>query len=241
MEPIPQPASEPSVLLLNEIEILLAQTRLVELYLKQAQASAAHDASMFYRQHQAEQARLSAELTETKRSVDDAAAQTADLAVRLKDKQHALDECAKELEAARGEIVALREQQSAMEQAQRAAEEEWHRAGLNQRELEGVLEAKNDHLARLQLEMTEMRDRLAGEIKTSEQRYQQEIAALRRKLDEQEARHSADAAAANAPPEHLGRLEAVAQTSGQHVVLVQFKTPRQRWHSRFAAKRRWNI
>jgi hypothetical protein len=35
--------SDPSILLLNEIEILLAQTRLMELYLKQAQATAANE------------------------------------------------------------------------------------------------------------------------------------------------------------------------------------------------------
>ena len=39
------PQSDPSLSLLNEIEILLAQTRLMELYLKQAQVSAAHKAS----------------------------------------------------------------------------------------------------------------------------------------------------------------------------------------------------
>ena len=36
------PKSDPAVMLLNEIEILLAQTRLMELYLKQSQATAAN-------------------------------------------------------------------------------------------------------------------------------------------------------------------------------------------------------
>ena len=44
MEQSPYPNSDPSILLLNEIDILLAQTRLMELYLKQAQATAANDA-----------------------------------------------------------------------------------------------------------------------------------------------------------------------------------------------------
>ena len=35
--------SDPAILLLNEIDILLAQTRLMELYLKQAQATAANE------------------------------------------------------------------------------------------------------------------------------------------------------------------------------------------------------
>ena len=47
------PPNDPSLLLLNEIEILLAQTRLMELYLKQAQVSAAHKAIGVREQHQA--------------------------------------------------------------------------------------------------------------------------------------------------------------------------------------------
>jgi MoxR-like ATPase len=54
--------SDPSILLLNEIEILLAQTRLMELYLKQAQATAANEAARVNQQHQAELATLRAAL-----------------------------------------------------------------------------------------------------------------------------------------------------------------------------------
>ena len=38
-----QKKSDPAILLLNEIDILLAQTRLMDLYLKQAQATAANE------------------------------------------------------------------------------------------------------------------------------------------------------------------------------------------------------
>ncbi len=58
------PQSDPSRLLLNEIEILLAQTRLMELYLKQAQVSAAHKAVAVDELHQAELAALRRALAE---------------------------------------------------------------------------------------------------------------------------------------------------------------------------------
>ena len=54
--------SDPSILLLNEIEILLAQTRLIELYLKQAQATAANETARLNQQHQTELASLRAAL-----------------------------------------------------------------------------------------------------------------------------------------------------------------------------------
>ena len=52
------PQNDPSLLLLNEIEILLAQTRLMELYLNQAQVNAAHKAVGVEELHQAELAAL---------------------------------------------------------------------------------------------------------------------------------------------------------------------------------------
>jgi len=58
MESTPYPNSDPAILLLNEIEILLAQMRLMELYLKQAQATAANDAARAHQEHQTELARL---------------------------------------------------------------------------------------------------------------------------------------------------------------------------------------
>ena len=118
MAKIPIPTSDPSVLLLNEIDILLAQTRLMELYLKQAQATAANDAARLNQQHVAELARLRAELTEKEKLARDHAelaereqklsAQVGNLEAQLKDKQHALEERANELEVACRESARLR-------------------------------------------------------------------------------------------------------------------------------------
>lgn len=242
MQSIPHPTSEPSVLLLNEIDILLAQTRLVELYLKQAQASSATDASRSHQQHQAELARLRTELTDSKRTLEQhAAAQTADLASQLKDKQEALDRCVKELETARGEIAVLRERQSATERAKREADEEWQRSGSSQRELEARLQAKTDELARLELDTAEMRDQLSGTIKVLEQQYQDEIALLRHQLERRETARvmPAQETAGKAAPQHPGTVDVVPQTVANNVTHLDFTSSR-RWQSRFVAKRRWN-
>lgn len=58
------PISDPSILLLNEIEILLAQSRLLELYVKQSQATATYEAARAHEQHQAELAGLRSALAE---------------------------------------------------------------------------------------------------------------------------------------------------------------------------------
>src|SRR5439155_27039703 len=69
------PLSDPSILLLNEIEILLAQSRLLELYLKQSQATAAYETARAYGWHQSELAELHAALSEKEQI--DAAKKTA--------------------------------------------------------------------------------------------------------------------------------------------------------------------
>jgi len=63
------PLSDPSILLLNEIEILLAQSRLLELYLKQSQATAAYETARAYGRHQSELAELHAALAEKEQIV----------------------------------------------------------------------------------------------------------------------------------------------------------------------------
>ena len=61
-------ASDPLTLLLNEIEILLTQSRLVELYFKQSQATAAYEGARAREQHQAELTGLRAALAEKNKS-----------------------------------------------------------------------------------------------------------------------------------------------------------------------------
>ena len=62
MEILKQPKSDLSNLLLDEIETLLAQTRLMELYLKQALATSTNETARIHEQYQGELAALRAEL-----------------------------------------------------------------------------------------------------------------------------------------------------------------------------------
>jgi len=63
--------SDPAILLLNEIDILLAQTRLMELYLKQAQATAANQNARLQEQYESELATLRAALTAKERQLQE--------------------------------------------------------------------------------------------------------------------------------------------------------------------------
>ncbi|MGH7887362.1 MAG: hypothetical protein ACREPG_05820, partial [Candidatus Binatia bacterium] len=117
MDPNPYSTSDPSILLLNEIDILLAQTRLMELYLKQAQATAANDAARLHQKHQAEIERRRADLAEKEQSAEKhaeliaqerkLAAQIDDLEAQLNHQQRSLDDRGTEIEAARLEIGGL--------------------------------------------------------------------------------------------------------------------------------------
>ena len=61
--------SDPAILLLNEIDILLAQTRLMELYLKQAQATAANENARIHEQYESQLATLRADLADKERQL----------------------------------------------------------------------------------------------------------------------------------------------------------------------------
>jgi chromosome segregation ATPase len=117
MDQSPFPKSDPSILLLNEIDILQAQLRLMELYLKQAQATALNDAALLHQQHRAELARLHDDLAEKQqitRQHAELANQQRELAARLEalenqlaQRQHVLDERTQQLDLARAEIARL--------------------------------------------------------------------------------------------------------------------------------------
>ena len=118
--------SDPTVLLLNEIDILLAQTRLLELYLKQSQATAANETARIHEEYQAELKRLrehsafgdnaqppAARPSTTnvpERHLDDIALQN-----ELSEKQRVLESRHAELQSAKAETVILRERVAGLE------------------------------------------------------------------------------------------------------------------------------
>ncbi|MGZ8498529.1 MAG: hypothetical protein ACXW5W_08925 [Candidatus Binatia bacterium] len=61
--------NDPAILLLNEIDILLAQTRLMELYLKQAQATAVNENARIREQYETQLATLRADLADKERQL----------------------------------------------------------------------------------------------------------------------------------------------------------------------------
>ena len=259
--------SDPSVLLLNEIDILLAQMRLIELYLKQAQTNAANHEIVLHQQHQAEMVRLRTELADKERIAQQhATSQLADLNAQLTDKQHSLDHCARQLDTARNELATLLEKQGAME--------------AELRESNGTVTTRNQEVARLNAKLADLvhdqehshsagqaaleqsrsaSDAQLGELRRQleqttiesnqnqtrwdvlEQQYRDQIATLRRELDERApAAEIQTDIAVNSPP--IVRYEAVPNTRVRIVADADVKPPHsRRWQSRFTAQRRWKV
>jgi myosin heavy subunit len=266
MNSVSPQTSDPSVLLLNEIDILLAQMRLIELYVKQAQAAAANHTVGLHQQHQAEIVRLRTELADKERiSQQHAASQLADLTAQLKDKQHSLDQYAKQLDAPRNEIATLLERQSTVEaelaeinKTVQTRNEEVVR--LNTKLADLVHEQANSRTAVQGLEQSRSAsDAELGELRhqleqktiesnqdqtrwaVSEQQYRDQIAALRRELDERVTAASIRSdMAVNSP--QPARLEAIPNERIKIVAHSDVKPPHsRRWQSRFTAQRRWKV
>src|SRR5678815_2965879 len=100
--------TDPAVLLLNEIDILQTQTRLMELYLKQAQAAAADENARLHEKYETELANLRAALDANERerherSVIDASVEQ--LQRELSEKQNSQTQHEAALQSSRSEII----------------------------------------------------------------------------------------------------------------------------------------
>ncbi len=132
------PKNDPSVRLLNEIEILLAQSRLLELYFKQAQTAAAYEQARAQERHQAELMALRVALAASEQTL--AARQTAAgatepnllervkvLEIELAENRHQLNSREAKFHGAESEAANLRARigqlEAAMEHAQVSAQE----------------------------------------------------------------------------------------------------------------------
>src|SRR5258706_11655544 len=126
------PNSAPRCLLRNEIEILGAQPRLMELYLKQAQATAANNANRSEQQHQAELAALRAKLAEKEQTLSQLEAsmvadrhlseRVQEVEAELADRQRIIDDRKAQLTAARNDLATPRDRISALESARQRAQ-----------------------------------------------------------------------------------------------------------------------
>ena len=174
----------PSLLLVNEIEILFTQIRLMELYVKQAQATAANDAARIRQRFQAELTALQNELKQKDRSLEiqKALSEQADRSLRgqvqeLRDQllasQHMLADRKTELDLARSDADALRRRiaqlESSVQKAQltSASEIARNREAL-ETELAALttkLERKESALETLEASVKEVEDQLRAQIR----------------------------------------------------------------------------
>lgn len=153
--------SDPTVLLLNEIDILLAQTRLLELYLKQSQATAANETARIHEEYQAELKRLreysafddneqspAAPPGATgvrERHLDDPARQD-----ELRQKQRLIESRDAELQSAKSETVILRERVAELEMVHQQAQAVAQEFAINRQDLQVELAALRHELEKNQ-------------------------------------------------------------------------------------------
>ena len=174
--------SDPLTLLLNEIEILLTQSRLVELYFKQSQATAAYDAARAREQHQAELTGLRAVLAEkeqdlaARESAGSAQEQSLREQVRilesgLGDVRLRLEHREAELQDIESAAANLRQQISQSESAQEQAQDLARQSAAARRELEAEvitlsarLEENQQSWQKEQFVARELQDALQNQI-----------------------------------------------------------------------------
>lgn len=149
------------MLLLNEIDILLAQLRLLELYLKQAHATAALDADRLQQQHQDELALVRAALAEKEKLALSQAANLADqlqgIQCRLDEKERLLAQRDRELDNVKSEHADLRAEFAELELAHRNVQTAALAAATTSQNLQAEIEALRQQLERNQQEYQQQR------------------------------------------------------------------------------------
>lgn len=190
MESSTQYNNHPSVLLLNEIEILFTQIRLVELYVKQAQATSAAEATRARERFQTELAALRAEVKEktlalenyqTRARQADEALQTQvqELRTQLVQSQRLLESRNSAFEATQSEAGELRERVGHLEAAARQVQ------ATAQVEVACAREAFQTERAALKTELAAKESALhllQGSVKELEAALRAQIEALRNEL-----------------------------------------------------------
>ncbi len=149
--------SDPTVLLLNEIDILLAQTRLLELYLKQSQATAANETARIHEEYQAELKRLREHSASGDNEQPPAAPSAPDVPERhldrqneLSEKQRVLESRDAELQSAKAETVILRERVAELEMVHQQAQAVAQEFAINRQDLQVELAALRHELEKNQ-------------------------------------------------------------------------------------------
>ncbi|HEY7616144.1 MAG TPA: hypothetical protein VH744_05020, partial [Terriglobales bacterium] len=190
MPPVDAPKSDPLILLLDEIEILSAQTRLMELYLKRAHTAAFGEVEKIQEQFRAKVTDLKAKLEDKEHSFSEHLSvfrseqsqlntQNQALLQRLAQQQDLIQHGEEESERRGAAIVALRERLSRLEAANQELE---NAASLRVEQAQHELKSR---LTQLQAELAE-KERALQQHQTAasqlEQRAQAKIQSLEEEL-----------------------------------------------------------
>lgn len=151
------PKSDASLLLLNEIEILLTQIHLTELYVKQAQSAAANEAARIQNQHETELSALKLALAQNEQLLASRQQIAGATEKKLLERAQNLEQQANEtqrrfdarealLEHARAEVAALRERIARLQAAKAEAEAKVQTGIRERQELQSAFAALRQEL-----------------------------------------------------------------------------------------------
>ncbi len=190
MPPVDTPQRDPLVVLLDEIEILSAQTRLMELYLKRANTAAFGEFEKIQEQFRVKVTNLKAKLEEKGSSLPgflpdhqneeaDLSIQNQELSRRLAEQANLIEQNRIESERRAAEIESLRERLASVESANRQSENAAAQHGERSRqELESQIAQLQTELA----QSTEVLQRSQSAASQMEQSAQAKIRALAEEL-----------------------------------------------------------
>ncbi|MGH7809045.1 MAG: hypothetical protein ACREP5_02095, partial [Candidatus Binatia bacterium] len=188
------PKSHPSILVLNEIDILLAQLRLLELYLKQAHATAILDADRLQQQHQDELALVRAALAEKEQLALNQAAILTDqlqgVQGRLDEKERLLDQRNRELDNVKSEHADLRAEFAELELSHHNVQTAALAAATTSQNLQAEIAALRQELERNQQKYQQQQEN----TQQTEHSLRGQLAELQTTLatgEEQKAKHQA--------------------------------------------------
>ncbi len=187
-----------SVLLLRELEILVSQTRVIEIYVKQAKANAEMEAARLHEQFESRLAALTAEIREketelvdlrTRLVEDDGSAQKQLLALQtqLREQQGVLDLRNEEIQKTESEIASLRAQILNLEFSQKEKEAAAREAQQTRDRLETDLARLRSELEETSLKLQEER----GAARQREENLRRELHELNTRWSDQEGRSHA--------------------------------------------------
>lgn len=223
MEPPNVIQSDPSALLLSEIEILLAQARLMELYLKQVRAAASTQAAQLHHHYQSESTSLPTELRQKARDLaairqewgegeERLQGRFQQLMAEISEKQPITDRCESKRGQIDAEIDSLRARIGQLESgnedsAARAQEAELARDSLRNKvaALSDLLREKSRELEQRQEAARQFERELNDQIRQLERRLAENRTLLEAK--------DTDLQRANAEIAQLGEHSAVLETS----------------------------